>query len=77
MERVVTVIPSKKVSVIRVSRLVDEDDDGEGKMKPIKNGEVLQLVAGTTLSDLCFSLTDEAGRYTDDMAATLSANTFR
>ena len=58
VERVITVIPSKKVSVIRLNRIPDDSDTTQ----PIKNGEVLKLVAGSALTDLCFSLTDEAGR---------------
>ena len=59
VERVITVIPSKKVSVIRLNRIPDDDSE---TTQPIKNGDVLKLVAGSTLTDLCFSLTDEAGR---------------
>ena len=59
VERVVTVIPSKKVSIISLNRIVDDE---AGSSQPIKSGDVLKLVAGSTLKDLCFALTDEAGR---------------
>ena len=36
VERVITVIPSKKVSIIRLNRIVDDE---EGSSQPIKNGE--------------------------------------